>query len=120
MDGTYYTNLRCYNDPTLGLIRLDTVRDCYDTYSIEEIATNNVNLNPNPARSYTIITAREALQDAELTLMNIAGQKVRQIKHLSGNSFTLPCDEMKSGLYILNLTQENQVIAQKKLIIVPR
>jgi len=48
---------------------------------------------------------------------NSYGQTVKQIKNISGQTFTLHRDNLQSGLYFLQLTQVNKIIATEKLVI---
>ena len=75
-------------------------------------------LYPNPLSSSTTLHSNKLLKDATLTLYNSYGQKVKEIKNISGHTVILSRDNLSSGLYFVHLTQDNQVITTKKLIII--
>lgn len=79
--------------------------------------TDNLNIYPNPFTSQTILRTDKVLKDATLTLYNALGQQVRQVNNISGQTLTLHRDNLTSGLYYLQLTQDNQTIATDKLVI---
>jgi len=72
---------------------------------------------PNPFYSETTIQTNKIIKDATLTVYNSIGQQVKQIRNISGQTFTLHRDNLQSGLYFLQLTQENKIIATEKLVI---
>jgi len=78
---------------------------------------NGVTIYPNPFSSETILKTNVNLNNATLTVYNSFGQTVKQIKNINGQTVTLSRDNLASGMYFIRLTQDNQVIATKKLII---
>lgn len=78
---------------------------------------NYVSLFPNPFSTQTVLQSDNLLLNASLTVDNCLGQTVKQIKNISGQTVVLHRDNLPSGLYFVRLTQDNQVIATKKLII---
>lgn len=72
---------------------------------------------PNPFSSQTTLQTGNIFNDATLTVYNCFGQTVKQIKNISGQTITLHCDNLPSGLYFIWLTQYNKVIMTDKLII---
>lgn len=78
---------------------------------------NNFSLFPNPFSSQTILQSDNLLLNATLTVDNCFGQTVKEIKNISGQIIILQRDNLPSGLYFIQLTQDNQVIATKKIII---
>lgn len=81
----------------------------------EEIKT--IEIYPNPFATQTTLRTDNLLQNATLMVDNYLGQTVAQIKNINGQTITLYRDNLPSGLYFVHLTQDNQVIATKKLII---
>ena len=72
---------------------------------------------PNPFNSSTTIKFNMPLHNAELNIYNENGQKVMQIKNISGHHHTIYRNNLSSGLYFLRLMQENEILAQEKLLI---
>ena len=58
------------------------------------------------------------LKNATLTVYNLYGQQVKQIKSFSGQVFVFDRGDLSIGLYFLRLTQNNKVFASDKFIII--
>ncbi|MBM3437488.1 MAG: T9SS type A sorting domain-containing protein, partial [Bacteroidetes bacterium] len=74
-------------------------------------------LYPNPFSTETTLQTNVNLKDATLTVYNSVVQQVKQIKNISGQAITFHRDNLPSGLYIVRLTEENNIIAEDKLVI---
>ncbi|MCG3165513.1 MAG: hypothetical protein POELPBGB_01281 [Bacteroidia bacterium] len=79
--------------------------------------TDNISAFPNPFSEQTIFYSETALENASLLLYNAAGQKVKQISNISGNSFTLQRGNLSCGMYYVQLLQNNETIAAQKLLV---
>jgi hypothetical protein len=81
---------------------------------------NNLNITifPNPFFSQTTLHSNIIFNDAILTVYNSYGQQIKQIKNISGQTIILQRDNLSSGLYFLQLTQDNKTFARDKLIII--
>lgn len=73
---------------------------------------------PNPFLTQTTLQTDFLLKNATLTVFNSMGQQVKQIKNISGQTITLNRDNLLSGLYFLQLTQDNKILVTKKLVII--
>ncbi len=88
------------------------------TLGINENTTKHIfSIFPNPFISSTTIQTIGNLKNATLTICNSYGQTVKQVKNISGHKVSLLRDNLPSGLYFIRLTEENKIIAVKKLII---
>ena len=76
-----------------------------------------LNIYPNPFSTQTTLQTDNPLNNATLTLFNSFGQKVKQIKNISGQTVTFYRDNLPNGLYFVRLTQDSKVIITKKLLI---
>lgn len=87
--------------------------------SIQEQSIHYLRLQilPNPFSKQTTLQTDKVLANATLKLYNSLGQQVRQVNNISGQTVTLHRDNLTSGLYYLQLTQDNQTIATDKLVI---
>jgi photosystem II stability/assembly factor-like uncharacterized protein len=83
----------------------------------ESLNDNELSVFPNPFSSHATIQTGNPLKNATFTLCNSLGKTVKQIENISGMQFTLHRDNLPTGLYFIRLTQNNQVIATKKLMI---
>ena len=98
---------------------LNNYLQCYNgTLSIdEELSKKTINLFPNPFSSQTTLHADNLFQDATLNVYNLYGQQVKQIKNISGQTFTFHRDNLPSGLYFIRLTQDGKPFSTDKLVI---
>ncbi|HRZ42066.1 MAG TPA: T9SS type A sorting domain-containing protein [Bacteroidales bacterium] len=85
----------------------------HDEINIE----NSLICYPNPFSTKTNLQIDVFFKDATLTVYNSVGQQVKQINNISGQTLTLQRDNLPSGLYFMQLMQENKIIATQKLVI---
>ncbi len=90
-----------------------------NTTSIVKYNNSNVDLEiyPNPFTTQATLQTDIPLTNATLTVVNIFGQTVAQIKNISGQTVTLQRNDLPSGFYFLQLTEDNNQIVTKKIII---
>lgn len=92
-------------------------------FSGQTLLNNNDNSNtnfsifPNPCNSSTTIESMDDLKKATLTIYNSFGETLTQVNNISGKTIPLSCDYLPSGCYFIKLTEEDKIIAVKKLII---
>jgi large repetitive protein len=84
---------------------------------IDKNEQNSISLSPNPFFSSSILQGDKVFTNATLTLYNTLGQQVRQVNNINGRTLNLLRDNLSSGIYFLQLKQENQTIGTDKLII---
>lgn len=72
---------------------------------------------PNPFSIQTTLRTETILQNATLTIYNLFGVKVKEIENISGQTVTISRYNLASGLYNVLLTDENKIIAKRKLVI---
>jgi hypothetical protein len=75
-----------------------------------------ISVYPNPFCSETTLQSDKVFKDATLTIYNLYGQTVKQIKNISGQTITLYRDNLPGGLYFINLTQGNKTFTDKLVI----
>jgi len=73
---------------------------------------------PNPFTEQTTLQIDYLLKDATLSICNYLGQKVKEIKNISGQTTTIFRDNLPKGLYLFNLAEGQQLIATGKLVII--
>ena len=78
--------------------------------------TNKFIIYPNPFSSQTTLKANENLNGAVLTLYNVYGELVKDIKNIFGQTITLNRDNLPCGLYFLRLTEDNKTLLVSKLV----
>ncbi len=90
-----------------------------NTLGILEIKEESIlNIYPNPFSSFTTLSTNTVLSNAKLIVYNSMGQEVKQINNISGQENILHRDNLLSGVYFIQLEQENKEIVIKKLIVI--
>jgi hypothetical protein len=72
---------------------------------------------PNPFYLSTTFQSDKDLKNVTITVYTICGQKVKEIKNISGTKIILNRDNLPSGLYIVKTMQENKTFSTDKLLI---
>jgi hypothetical protein len=118
-DPTYLTSsLNTTSDYTLQTVGYPINVSSPCITGINELTIkSSLTIFPNPFSIQTTLQTDKALKDATLTLYNALGQQARQVNNISGLTLTLHRDNLTSGLYYLQLTQDHQTIATDKLVI---
>jgi hypothetical protein len=75
-----------------------------------------LDIYPNPFSVQTTFHTSENLTGAILTVYN-SGKIVKQIKNISGQTFTFQRENLSSGLYFISLSQNGKIVASDKLLI---
>jgi N-acetylneuraminic acid mutarotase len=82
--------------------------------SIEELASDEVIISPNPAHDNVTIQLTEASSTFEqLSLFNVSGQLILEKTGLNNNRITLDIKSIPNGVYFLKIELGDEVISQK-------
>ncbi|MBM3919181.1 MAG: T9SS type A sorting domain-containing protein [Sphingomonadales bacterium] len=100
-----------FMSPTFNAVNLVTGHTEQDRYN------KGIHIYPNPFSAQTTLYTDEFLNAASLTVYNLDGQQVYQIKNISGNTVTIQRNGLATGLYFVRLTENNKQPATKKIII---
>ncbi|NOZ46297.1 MAG: T9SS type A sorting domain-containing protein [Chlorobi bacterium] len=73
---------------------------------------------PNPFSIQATLKTEYSMNNSILTIYNSFGKKVKQIENISGKMVTFSRNGLSKGFYYLFLTENNKVLAIKKLIII--
>jgi N-acetylneuraminic acid mutarotase len=85
---------------------------------MDETSTNfSVSVYPNPFSSSTTLQTDNPLHNATLTVYNLYGQTVKEIKNISGQTIIFHRDNLPSALYFVRLTQDGKTFSADKLVI---
>ena len=95
------------------------VDDLCNTAGIHELGAARPQVFPNPFSGQTTIALSAPIQNGTLTLYNSVGQIVSRQEHVSGRSFVIRQEDLPTGMYSLRVFQENNLIAQERIIIQP-
>lgn len=106
-----------YDRPTVG-VYLHKYQ-IQNTTGIKQLtnSSSSIQVFPNPFSTQTTLQTDNSLHNATLTIENCFGQTVEQIKNINGQIIVFDRNNLPSGLYFIRLTQENQIIATNKIII---
>ena len=75
--------------------------------SVDELITNPVRIYPNPTHSFIICDPGLAHTNFEITLYNILGEYVMQLKRCNGTQH-INVDSFTKGTYIIHIRDENK------------
>jgi len=80
--------------------------------------TFSLRIFPNPFQTQTTIQTNKFLHNATLTLNNSFGHVVKRIDNISSKTIILERANLPNGLYYIQLSENNRIIASKKLLII--
>ena len=83
----------------------------------ESSRDENITVYPNPFSIETLIQTENDFKKATLTVYNSMGQRVKQLKNISGQTVLLSRDDLPSGLYFLQMVQGNKILKTEKIVI---
>lgn len=74
---------------------------------------NNVLLYPNPTNNYLNLKLESNIQNASLKIISITGQTIFDKQNISGTDFNFDVSNLNSGLYIIQISDENKTYHSK-------
>ncbi len=86
---------------------------------IGTIETNapGLRIQPNPFSTQTVLHTDTPLRNASLIVYNSQGQQVKQMDQLSGETVILQRDNLPSGFYFFQLSENNTTLHLGKLVV---
>ncbi len=72
---------------------------------------------PNPFSEQTVIQTTTVLNDATLFVSDIFGKNIVRISGIVGQAITLNREDLPAGIYFIRLVQDNQVLADAKIVV---
>jgi len=86
---------------------------------LQNLSENNpsISIYPNPFSIHTTLQTTTVLLNATLTVCNLHGQVVKEVKNISGHTIVIFRNDLPSGLYLIHLTENNKAITTNKLIV---
>ncbi|HET6990891.1 MAG TPA: T9SS type A sorting domain-containing protein [Bacteroidia bacterium] len=116
-----YRHLICVKDSSITYFASNaySVVGCNLIYTgiSESNVVNNFSISPNPFSNETTLKTDYELKNATLTITNVFGQEVKQIKNSTGKEIKLHRDNLPTGIYFIQLSENDKVIATNKIII---
>ncbi len=77
----------------------------------------NLKLYPNPASAYTVIEFNDNATSHNVQLLDIAGRVIRTYENHKYNTLRIDRDELTSGIYFINVDNNNKQNGTIKLLI---
>jgi hypothetical protein len=123
--GNYYVNYIAYSSissTSSSVIDTNSMTSSFVVTATSGLENLNLDDNllsiyPNPFSVQTVLQKENSFHNATLTLYNFFGQTVKEIKNISDQTVTLQRDNLPEGLYSVRLTENNKIIATKKIVI---
>ena len=94
------------------LIKLEQVSGTKDKPS-----ASSIHIYPNPVSAETVIMSDRNFQNATIQIINANGKILKLEHHISGSTYNPRCENLPSGIYVIRITDEHQILFQKKLIV---
>ena len=88
----------------------DLTYTCYSGLSTGEYNINSVKLHPNPVNNNLTVDLKSNI-DTDIEIFDILGKQV--IKKAINKTSTLNLQALKTGIYIIKITQGNSTITKK-------
>lgn len=82
-----------------------------------DFGSTTTTLYPNPFSVTTNLQINTPVTNATLTLFNVYGQQVKQIKNISEQNVVINREALSKGVYLLQLTEADKLIGTEKLVI---
>jgi len=96
----------------------DWIRNNSTGINVSKNSAISIKFYPNPLVSTTTLQFDKSINNATLTFYNSVGHLVKQIKNITGQTFTFNRDNLPCGVYFTRLTLDNKTIITEKLIII--
>ena len=87
--------------------------------SVSELAniSNLVKLYPNPTSSFTVVEFNDAAKLHNVVMMDVTGRVVRTIENYDLSTLRIDREDLKQGVYMINITNNLNQSANVKLVI---
>lgn len=95
-----------------------TPTDCSNLLNVEEVNYNqDIKFYPNPFKTELAITSPYKFENSTLKLFNTIGQLIKEIRDLNGQSIIIDREDLNSGIYFIQLTENGKLISTHKIIV---
>ena len=79
--------------------------------------TGNFKLFPNPAKEYFEVHSEIPFNRIDISIYNLCGNMLCSMSYNSGDIAVVPVRELLKGIYLVKLSEGNQLVSMKKLIV---
>tara|TARA_B100000795_G_scaffold269156_1_gene257770 strand:+ start:1208 stop:2251 length:1044 start_codon:yes stop_codon:yes gene_type:complete len=94
----------------------EPAEDRWGTLAIQDVATPQFIVYPNPARETICIASTGNGTNVSASIYSISGQKVKEIS-LMNNTNSIDVSSIASGIYLVKLKSDNNTVITKKIVI---
>lgn len=107
------TSIRAPKEETL--LYIDDISFEFDYTSVRSDEKISMKLYPNPATDYMVLSLENQTDLYDVTLYDINGKQIRQLKSLTGNT-RLAVDDLSAGTYFLKVQQSGNTTVRKFVV----
>ena len=111
---SFQNGLNVFNQ---GIANVGAATTCTLSVDEQNYLSKNIAFAPNPFEGALIINSQISLTNSTIKMFNSIGQKVKEIKNVSGEKYILQSDNLKKGLYLIQLSENGIELITKRLII---
>ncbi|HTL81121.1 MAG TPA: T9SS type A sorting domain-containing protein [Bacteroidia bacterium] len=89
-----------------------------NTSGVQQLSDgSSFSIYPNPFNGETTLRTDQPLDNATLIIENCFGQTVSRMENISGQSVSIPENDLPGGIYFLLIEQDHHVLATSKLMV---
>jgi hypothetical protein len=85
--------------------------------NVSEVLANNVKLYPNPTNDYSVLAFSDNAASHTVNILDLAGKVVRTYNNYELATLKIERNELKAGVYFVNVVNSNNQTATVKLMI---
>ena len=88
------------------------------TVGVQELEPNlTLNLFPNPFSTSSTLRLSTTIQNGKLSIYDVLGKEVKQIKNLNGKEIIIQKENLKTGMYFFRIEDKNGIVGNGKMVI---
>lgn len=87
------------------------------TVGVSEITVNNFKLYPNPTNEFSTLSFNDNAKMHNVNIIDIAGKVVRSYNNYESSTLKIERNELKAGIYFVNIINSNNQTVTMKLMI---
>jgi hypothetical protein len=111
-DDQYETDIRCYQDNIIGLVKLTEDENCITT-STSEKEEIKFDLYPNPTHGVVHLRGLENAKDVRIIITDSSGNKMGEFSHLH----EIDMQNLHTGVYFLQIVADYSIATKKILLL---
>lgn len=102
-----------------GIANGSTATDCSMLLNSndENYLSHKIFFSPNPFKNELTITSEFNFENSNLKMYNSLGQLVKEVKKLNGPIATITRENLKSGIYFIQISKDEKIISSNKIIV---